>query len=253
MLSTFQSIFLLIASTTGALLFARILNRLWPREKRREHNDQIGWQLSVLGTTYAVILGFMLYAVWSEFGAAELNVGLEANALANVYRVAGGLPEAPRIQLRQLARDYATATLATEWPQMARGDLPTEDQDLNKKMWHVVTSIQSASPTELTAEDHALTELSALSQYRRTRILQSSSRIPPVLWAVLIVGGILSIVSSCLFGSSNGSLHTVQVFAFSLLIALGLVSIGDINRPFQGWVHVSTFAFERAQQGMQPD
>ena len=33
--------------------------------KRRTYNDIIGWQVSVLGTTYAVILGFMLYTVWS--------------------------------------------------------------------------------------------------------------------------------------------------------------------------------------------
>lgn len=251
MLSTFQSVFLLIASTAGALLFSLVLNRIWPREKRRQHNDQIGWQLSVLGTTYAVILGFMLYAVWSEFGAAELNVGLEANALVNLYSLAQGLPDAPRIQLQQLTHEYATAALQQEWPQMAQGEVPGEDQEVNRKMWRVITSIKTSTATELTAEDHALSELTALTQYRRTRILQSSSRMPPVLWAVLIVGGVLSITSSCLFGASNEALHTLQVFAFALLISLGLVTIGDINRPFQGWVHVNTFAFERAEQSMQ--
>lgn len=59
------------------------LNRVWPWEKRRAYNDLIGWQLSILATTYAVILGFMLYAVWSSFGEAELNVNLEANAVVD--------------------------------------------------------------------------------------------------------------------------------------------------------------------------
>ncbi len=95
MLDTYQSIFILVASTAGSLLFMVGLNRIWPQEKRREHNDQIGWQLTALGTTYAVILGFMLYAVWSTFQAADLNADLEADTLVNVYRLAAGLPPEP--------------------------------------------------------------------------------------------------------------------------------------------------------------
>ena len=60
------------------------------------HNDLIGWQLSVLGTTYAVIVGFMLYTVWINFGAADLNADAEANSLVNVYRLSYGLARGTR-------------------------------------------------------------------------------------------------------------------------------------------------------------
>jgi hypothetical protein len=43
----------------------------------------------------------------------------------------------------------------------------------------------------------------------------------------------------------------MQVFAFSLLISLVLVAIADIDRPFQGAVHVSSYAFEQARQSMK--
>ena len=112
-------------------------------------------------------------------------------------------------------------------------------------------SIQSASGTELAAEDHAISELTTLTEHRRTRILQSTARIPSILWCVLIVGGLLTVTSACLFGSSNTRLHALQVFAFSLLISLGLVAIADLNRPFQGAVHISTFAFVRAKENMR--
>jgi len=79
MLNRTQNILILIVMMTGAMLFMAVLNRIWPREKRREHNDLIGWQLGILGTTYAVILGFMLYTVWTTFGAAELNADLETS------------------------------------------------------------------------------------------------------------------------------------------------------------------------------
>jgi hypothetical protein len=112
-------------------------------------------------------------------------------------------------------------------------------------------SVRTASPTEITAEDHALSELSSLTAHRRTRFLQSASRLPRVLWCVLLAGGTLAIISSCMFGSASIRLHALQVFAFALLISLSLVAIADIHRPFQGLVHVSDYAFRRAQQNMQ--
>ena len=66
-----------------------------------------------------------------------------------------------------------------------------------------------------------------------------------------MVGGTVTIVSTCLFGAANSTLHAIQVGAFTLLISLVLVAIADINRPFQGSVHVSDNAFRRAQIDMK--
>src|SRR5271169_1156094 len=104
MLTLTQNCIVVAAGVIGSLLFMAALNRIWPCEKRRHHNDLIGWQLSILGTTYAVIMGFMLYAVWTAFGEATLNADLESNSVGNVYRLADGLPEPQRTQLRGLTR-----------------------------------------------------------------------------------------------------------------------------------------------------
>lgn len=60
MLTLTQNCIVVAAAVIGSLLFMAALNRIWPWEKRRTHNELIGWQLSILGTTYAVIMGFML-------------------------------------------------------------------------------------------------------------------------------------------------------------------------------------------------
>ena len=250
MLSFGQNIGLLLLTCLLSLGFTLWLNRMWPREKRPVQNDLIGWQLSILGTTYAVILGFMLYAVWSEFGEATLNADLEASSLRNVYRLAVGLPEQQRNELQAEARAYAAAVISDDWPAMAHGRLPDASHAINERMWGTLMSVKGSSTSENTAEDHAISELSAMTTYRRTRLVQSTRRLPAILWCVLMVGGLLTLLSVNIFNSVSVRLHVFQVFSFTLLITLVLLAIADVNRPFKGWVHVSSYPFVRAQETM---
>lgn len=250
MLSYKLDILILILTMSGTLLFVFILERFWASEARKSHNDLIGWQLGTLGTTYAVILGFMLYTVWTNFGVADLNVDLEANSLRNLYHVAAGLPEAQRVALRNETRAYADAVIKYDWPDMAKAQLPRTSLAINEDMWKTVVSVHVGTPAEILAEDHAITELSALTEHRRTRLLQSQARVPAVLWCVLIVGGVVTIASACLFGSASSGLHSFHVFSFALLITLVLLAIADINRPFRGSVHINSLPFERARDNM---
>jgi hypothetical protein len=98
--------------------------------------------------------------------------------------------------------------------------------------------------------DHSLSELTSMTEHRRIRLLQSRQQHPPLLWAVLIVGGIISVGSTCLFGVDNFRLHMVQVFEISFLLSLMLVAIASINRPYQGDVHVGPEAFHYALETM---
>ncbi|HLX86487.1 MAG TPA: DUF4239 domain-containing protein [Terriglobales bacterium] len=251
MLNTWEN-FVGIALAVGAsLFFMWTLNRLWAPDSRHVNNNLIGWQLSVLGTTYAVILGFMLYTVWNDFGLANLNVENEANDMANLYRIAAGLPDPQKGQIETLVRSYADSVTHQDWPQMAADQIPETSGKINQELWKTLMSVRAASPTENIALDHALSELSALTEHRRIRVVQSAFRLPSVLWCVLIIGGVVTIASTAMFGSANRFLHAFQVFCFSLLVALVLLAVADIDRPFQGSIHVSDYAFQRAQTHMQ--
>jgi hypothetical protein len=66
----------------------------------------------------------------------------------------------------------------------------------------------------------------------------------------LLVGGVLTVASVCMFGSSSPRIHTMQVFSITLLVSLVMLSIADVDRPYQGWVHISDYAFQRARMTM---
>jgi Protein of unknown function (DUF4239) len=249
-LSFTANMVILVLAMAASLAFTLVMNRLWPVARRYAESDLVGWQLSVLGTTYAVTLGFMLYTEWGDFKAAQLNCELEANSLRNIYRLAQGLPH-DRAEIERLTVEYATEVIERDWPEMARGRAPEESHQVNEHLWKALLSAQIEKPMELAAHGHALSELSTLTQQRRTRLLDNKYELPGIFWCVLLVGGVLTIVSVSIFGSRQPRIHLLQVVSLTLLITLVMLTIADIDKPFQGWVHVDDYAFRRALDTMQ--
>ena len=114
MLSIWQSVLIVLGTIALSLVFLAVLRRIWPATQRTEHNDIIGWQISVLGTTYAVILAFMLWNVWTNFQTPRITTEMEANYLVDLYRIAGGLETAQSKPLRALCREYATVMVSED-------------------------------------------------------------------------------------------------------------------------------------------
>ena len=188
MLSSFDDVLVILACICASLVLLWTLQRFWPSSQRRIQNDIIGWQVSVLGTTYAVIVGFMLYAVWTTFQSAEINAEYEANCLVNVYRVADGLPGAQRVQVQQLTREYANTVIDQEWPAMHRGEASFPAHAAVEKLWDVVMQAKPVSFAEQSSMNLALTEIASMSEHRRVRELESQSKLPSILWIVLASG-----------------------------------------------------------------
>ncbi|MGB8481820.1 MAG: DUF4239 domain-containing protein [Acidobacteriaceae bacterium] len=259
LLNVGQNAYIVVLWITLSITCLVMLNTFWEPSRRSIHNDVIGWQLAILGTIYAVMIGFMLYAVWNNFQTAETNANNEANDLVNMYRAADGLPQVQRDQIQGFARNYVQSVITQEWPQMNRDATGTDAnhymaQTYVMGMWHSAAHTPANNLAEQSNLRQVMIELSSMTEHRRIRLLESRTEMPSILWGVLVMGGIITIASSCLIGSENVPLHFVLIIALSLLISLALVAIGDIDRPFQGSVHVSPSAFQRAQETiLKPD
>lgn len=248
MLTIPQDILIVAGAIAASLFFWWLVRRLWPPELRRLHNEITGWQISVLGTTYAVIVGFMLFAVWSEFQTADQNTEAEASCLINLYWAASGLPPAQRDQIRTLAGEYADVIINDEWPAMSKGAISHSGTEVVEKLWATASQSQSLSASEQVSLEQTMTEIGSITEHRRIRQLQSQTTLPWILWAVLIIGAMITVMSSCLFGSEYPALHMLQVVTLSLMLSMALVAVADINRPFCGSVHVNPTGFENAKR-----
>lgn len=85
MLTISQNVLIVLFAMAISVGLWYVIRRYWPQERRRIHNEITGWQISVLGTTYAVIVGFMLFAAGSDFKVAEQNVDGESSCAINLY------------------------------------------------------------------------------------------------------------------------------------------------------------------------
>jgi hypothetical protein len=250
LLTSARSISIIVAIVVVSICFLFSLNRIWATEERRLHNDIVGWQITVIGTTYAVIVGFMLYAVWGNFQAAEANADVEANALVVVSRLADGLPQDQRKALQSLSEQYAAAAIH-EWPAIGQTPSAPDSEIVMRQMWDVISRPESVNAAQQVNLDHAIATLTVLTDHRRARFLESRTGLPDLLWNVLIIGAVLTISSACFFGTKSLRLHLVQVCGLSLLVGMSLVAIAEIDHPFKGSVHVSPDAFVFAQHCMQ--
>lgn len=250
MLSALQSASIIVSSILVALLVMWAFRRTWLAKKRNQHNELIGWQIGFLGTTYAVIIAFMLADVWNDYQAAETNAEIEANSVINMYRVAEGLPEPSRAGIENLAKEYADAMIDSEWPAMMRGVRSAASSQIVAAMWKEVLGIQATTPVQQTSLQQELTDLSNMTEHRRIRQLQSRSSLPGIFWLVLIVGGVMTVLYTCLLDVEDTMMHVIQVIGVSFIVSLVLVTIADVDAPYGGAVHIQPTAFQLVQQAI---
>jgi ABC-type branched-subunit amino acid transport system permease subunit len=240
------NIVIIIAGVSGALLFLFLVTRTTTVPSRKESNDFTGAVVAVIGTTYAVILAFTLAGVWNMFQEAQANEEQEANSLVNVYRIASQLPDANARAIQDLCGRYAENALDREWPAMLNRKMPPEGGEMINQFWTLAGQAQARAPSGAIAAYQLMEELRGLTQYRRIRATQNRETLPFILWAILISGGIVTVVSACFFGVANFRIHVLQVFMLSFLISLVLVAIANIDRPYQGPVRVTPEGFRYA-------
>jgi uncharacterized membrane protein YraQ (UPF0718 family) len=227
-----------------AVVGLTLVQRIVPSPVRQQHNDVAGFIYAVLGVIYAVLIALVVIAVWEDFVAARVTVDREASELDDVFRLAHPLPEPEGRQLQQLARSYAQVVVDKEWALMAQGRTSPQAWDLLDEMTLVFENVEVRTKAEQMLYGEGLDRINELTDARNARFVEADEGIPTVLWGVLIVGGILVVGFTYLFGMENTFVHKLMVAVLALIISFVLFTIGVLEYPFSGDVRVSPEPFE---------
>jgi hypothetical protein len=223
-----------------------LVRRFVPLPVLQEHNDVAGFIYAVLGVIYAVLAPFVLVIVWEEFRDARTGVSYETQVLIAVGETAQQLPPAVGAPIVDRARRYAQALITYEWPQLAQGQSSPEADRALADLGAAIHAVDPADPRQAILYDHLLQQYRDLSDQRQALISDSRLAVPPLLWLVLLLGALLVVSYTYLYGVARLRAQLVMTAALTAIIALVLFVILVLDYPFTGDVRVPPDALQRA-------
>jgi hypothetical protein len=207
-------------------------------------NNVVGWFFSGVFTLYGITLGLIAVATWENSSRVTGVASHEAAAIAALYRDVGGFPSPLREELRTKLREYTQFVVEKAWPAQQRGEiLEGGSQDLNDFQSRLFASEPETESAKI-LNRQALETFNQMIELRRQRIEAVDGGIPGAIWAVILIGGLLTISSSYCFQLKQFSFHALLCSGLAAMVGLLVFLIAALDRPYRGAVSVSPAPYE---------
>jgi Protein of unknown function (DUF4239) len=211
------------------------------------HNDVLSPVFATAGVIYAVLLGFVVIAVWETYGNAKDNVQSEATNLTTLYRLTAGMRHPDeRIFMRKAIREYTEAVISDEWKTQAATGSASPKTRASMGAMFTEFSRMPLSTTGSQINGEFLRTLSTIVEERNRRIVQASEELPWAMWLGLIIGGAITVGMTFILYMERTWPHVVISSVLAALIGTLLYITIIFNKPFVGPVALESGPFEYA-------
>ena len=208
------------------------------------HNDVVVALYATAAVIYAVLIAFLVIAVWESYSAAKDNVANEASQLTTMYRETEAMPAVERSAIRPLIRDYTEAVIKEEWKVQASGGQSSAAREAIVKIYRVLAAQAPHATSPVT--NQFVDDLSMMTSDRTKRVLATQDQIPWILWLGLLAGGLVVVLGGGVLYMENVRLHAAFSGVVAGLIGVLLFSTVVLDRPFEGKFAIKPDAFEHA-------
>jgi hypothetical protein len=224
-----------------------VLRRLFHHEVLKQNNEFLGYIYAVVGGVYGVYLAFTIIVVWEQFEQADQTATSEAVHLSEAWRDVTVVSPPLRDALHDRLIAYASNVVHREWPSMAqRTGADAETAKSYEDAWRALYDARAgvSTPTDLAFFNEAVRQMNELGMQRRLRILSAESSLPPLMWFLLVGGGIITVLFTFVIGTRHVWVQALASTALTALIVLSLLLVAALQHPFAGDVSVKPEAFE---------
>lgn len=224
-----------IFSTTGFLLVHRYI----PVKIRQIHNDVAGFVFATLGATYGVLLAFVVIVVWEQFNDTRITVENESSTTLALYHNLQAYPnkQLANTMLQNLI-EYARISNTEDHLRVGQS---TEDS--TRALEQLFTTLHGAVPEhqhEQIIYGYILQGLNDLAKYRDLRLYASQEELPSVIWIGVVIGGLITIGFTFLFGTENVWAHIIMMSLLATLISTVIYVVIELDHPTMGAVRVGS-------------
>jgi hypothetical protein len=224
-----------VLGTTGLSLIGVLLVRRYAPHFAEGVNNTVGGILmAILGTMYAVVLGFVVVTLWTTLDRAEETTRQEAGALLDVYRDNTTLSFQVASQTQQAVRDYARIAAEEEWPELAVGRTSRRADRAALRVFEVFRDFEPRTNQQSTMLSSANSRYDDFLAARRTRLSLASAGLPGVFWISLLLGAVVTLGFSAFLGQPSLRSHLAMTGALGLMVGLMLAVVLLLNDPFSG-------------------
>jgi hypothetical protein len=203
---------------------------------------QISTIQTAILTIFTFLLGFTFAMALARFDNRKQMVVKESNAIGTAVLRSQLLPEAQRIKMNKLFKEYVNVefniTSRANIPLKEKKTLNTEAKRLQALMWDEAFTATENNPLSVPA-GLFVTSINQLIDIKTERDIAISNHVPEIVLLGLLLFAALAIG---ILGYGNGLAATHARYPAAILclvIALSFILIIDLDRPNRGLTKVS--------------
>jgi Protein of unknown function (DUF4239) len=229
----------IIGSTVVAAFVVSFLTRTFFSDQQLALDNGLTTSVyGTLGTTYAVLIAFVVSGVWQSFSDACSAVKREANALTDLTFVVGSFSGETPARIRESAEAYVKGVVE-RWDLLAlaaRNNVPTEEINLDTScnLVAAILDIKPADAREVELYGQALDLLGLWLDARRSRLRSAEGNTAGALWGLLIAGAFVLFAFHGMFVTHAWAVWAVLLLGFSFVVGLAFYLIFSLDSPFTG-------------------
>jgi hypothetical protein len=229
----------IVASTMAAALVVSFLTRMIFSEQQLVLDNSLTTSVyGTLGTTYAVLIAFVVSGVWQSFSDAGNAVKSEANALTDLTFVVCSFSAEKTRRIRESAKAYVQGVVE-RWDLLARAardNVPTEEinLDTSSALVAAILAIRPEDAREVELYGQALDLMGIWLDARRSRLRSAEGNTAGALWGLLIAGAFVLFAFHGMFVTHAWTVWAVLLLGFSFVLGLAFYLIFSLDSPFTG-------------------
>jgi phosphatidylglycerophosphate synthase len=221
-----------VVLTSALMLVARRNGR---SGGRFSDSDRASGPFGFVGVGFVILLGFIIALSFGTYDNAATQSEAEAVAVVNQFTTAEEMPAPLRDRAQADLVCYARSVVGPDWEAMKNGT----GSAFTEKWITAIEQTGIALPADNSKETEALKSWDEATDQRelgrRARLLVAQGEVPPLLWVLLVIAGLMVVGYVLLYADPDeGVLAQVTMMASTAaLVAASLVAVAVLASPFR--------------------